>query len=320
MIKKSFNSLIQSLKLENFKFSIFEFEEIGDYAPEDSDWNYKDITHTTYIHKDVEAIQASIMDDLQSSINLQKISLLGITIPLSVVNYEYDKFNQIYFTSTGPFIVIGNTVSAAIKNKRTSVKTTFAVGSRGFFSFFNFFIKRLIVKNHKKLMSEDLPMRIRRGKLRENNHSFYNPKKSYSFSFSKDINRSNLFYKDNSEIFKILKEDILKAKDNSYIGENIGIYSYLITKSNSETKVWPSTCPHEGAMLDKKCLKENSIQCPWHGRKIQPLFSIDSNGETRSFPNIDYAVKEEGVYIKIKFRNNPEYYDKKPYKFLNYED
>ena len=105
-MKKSYEQLIESLKAQGFKFTFAEFDEIGNYLPEDSDWNYKDVTHLNHVHTKVHSVLATALDDMTTCINLQNISLLGVKIPLSMVNYEFDKFNQIYFTSSGPFVII----------------------------------------------------------------------------------------------------------------------------------------------------------------------------------------------------------------------
>ena len=301
---------------------MFNFEENGKYSADDADWNYKDVTHTEKIHAMVNQVQGAILNDVQTSINLQKIPFFGITFPLVLVNYEYKKDDQVYFTSSGPFIIIGNVINTAISKNETKVTTTFVVGSKGIFRIFHPLIKYFITKNHAKLMKEDAPMRIRRGELRENGHSFHSPTETYSFSFSEEITRSNIRIDLNSEAkIKILKSEILSAKENSIFGKKIGILSFFITvESNQDIKLWPTTCAHEGAQLSKKCIKNNIITCPWHARKFQPLIIINKDKNIKIIPNIDFAVKESSQFLEIRFRNKPEYYNNKPYKHFLFQD
>ena len=322
MSKKSFDELITSLKIKNFKLTLFDFIDYGKYSIEDADWNYKDVTHTEKVHEAVNQIQGAILNDVQTTVNLQKIPFFGITFPLVLVNYEYKKDNQIYFTSTGPFIVIANVKHTSLSKNETKVTTKFAVGSKGIFSLLNPLIKYFISKNHAQLMREDVPMRERRGELRENGHSFYSPTETYSFSFSEEITRSNVHIDINTEAkIKIFKNEILSAKDNSILGKKIGILSFFITIDNEQDiRLWPTTCPHEGAPLSKKCLKNNIITCPWHARKSQPLMILNKNKKAQILPNIDFAVKESSEFFEIKFRNKPEYYNDKPYKHLSFDD
>tara|TARA_Y100000590_G_scaffold290551_1_gene327064 strand:+ start:340 stop:1302 length:963 start_codon:yes stop_codon:yes gene_type:complete len=320
-MKKSYEQLIDSLKAQGFKFTFAEFDEIGNYLPEDSDWNYKDVTHLNHVHTKVHSVLATALDDMTTCINLQNISLLGVKIPLSMVNYEFDKFNQIYFTSSGPFVIIGNTLSELHGKDQTKVITKFAIGSKGFVSIFHPLIKFVLSKNHKKLMEEDTPMRVRRGLLRKNGHSFYIPKETYPFYFSEEISRSNIFLKKIDNGISISKKDLYKkGEKEESIGEEIGIYSFFTTNKDGQISLWTSTCSHEGAFLSKQCLKKNILKCPWHGRKIQPLLTVNNEKNIKIIPSIDYVVREETDHIKIKFRNEPEYYNKKPYKFLSFEN
>jgi hypothetical protein len=322
MSKSSFKELISSLKCKNFKITSFNFTEYGKYSIEDADWNYKDVTHTEKIHENVNQIQGAILNDITTSVNLQKIAFFGITFPLVLVNYEYKKNDQVYFTSLGPFIIIGNVINTSILNIETKVTTNFVVGSKGIFSIFHPLVKYFISKNHAKLMSEDIPMRERRGVLRENGHSFYSPAETYSFSFTEEITRSNVYMDQDIEAkIKIFKSEILCAKENSILGKKIGILSFFITIDGDQNiKLWPTTCPHEGAPLTKNCIKKNSIECPWHARKLQPLLIINKDKETKILPNIDFAIKESSEFFEIRFRNKPKYYDNKPYKHFSFED
>lgn len=49
MLKKSFADLINSLKKENYSFKIFKAESSGNFLPEDSDWNYKEVVHAKFV-------------------------------------------------------------------------------------------------------------------------------------------------------------------------------------------------------------------------------------------------------------------------------
>ena len=172
MSKKSFKEMVVSLEEQNYSFSYFNADTEGDYFPDDADWNYKDIIHPKQIHSGFNGLQAYASDDIACAINLQKIPFFGISIPLLVINYEYSKFNQTYFTSFGPYIILINTIIKRNDLGRTVVKTLYAVGSKGIFKILHKILGKAILKNYKKLMSEDLPMRNRKGELRKFHHLF----------------------------------------------------------------------------------------------------------------------------------------------------
>ena len=96
MSNKSFSEILNSLKLEGFTFTFFEVKNIGEYFPEDVDWNDKDVQHLNVVHTKVKGIQAVITNKVMSSIYFQTIPFFGIKIPITVNSYEYTKYNIIY--------------------------------------------------------------------------------------------------------------------------------------------------------------------------------------------------------------------------------
>ena len=259
MSKKSFHNLQQLFKKKGFKFKDFEVSDIGDYAPDDADWNYKDVHHLNIVHKTVHGVQAVMTDDVMCNINLQKIPILGLEIPMPLIQYDHSKHNAIYLSVFGPYIVLVNSKFEDFNENQTKVVTKFSIGSKGIFRILNPLIEHILKKNNKMLMSDDLPMRNRRGELRKINHSFYKPTEKYSFEFSENMERANVFLNnEENNILKIEKKIIDDALDGDIIGKANGVLSFFVTESADGFKrVWPSTCSHEGASLNKKCLKTN---------------------------------------------------------------
>ena len=136
MSKKSFAQLTESFKKQGYKFSVFSVETIGNYSPKDSDWNYKDVIHLNVIHTNVSGINAVVLNELQGSINFQKLPFFGIMIPLTVINYEFSKFNQIYVTTFGPFILTINTISSYLDEKKLKSQQPTLLVQGAYLSFF----------------------------------------------------------------------------------------------------------------------------------------------------------------------------------------
>mgnify|MGYP000510012537 CR=1 FL=1 len=68
------------LKKENYNFKLFQAETTGNFLPEDSDWNYKDVVHAKFVHSGLSTVQACALDDVTGLINLQKLPFFGLTI------------------------------------------------------------------------------------------------------------------------------------------------------------------------------------------------------------------------------------------------
>ena len=263
MSKLSFNDLVKTLKEKyKYKFDVFTLNNLGDYSPEDSDWNYKDVPHLNIVHQNVDSVQAYISDNVAGAINTQKIPFFGFKFPMTLLNYEYQKHDQVYLSTLGPFLIIVNTISSE-ENGKTLVKTTYAIGSRGLFRFLHWLIKKAIKKNYKVLMSEDTPMRNRKGHLRSHSHDFYKPDETYSFKFTEEIYRANTYIKSvKSPKISLKINEIYCCKEDDVIGEKDGLMSFFTTKENEKVKLWPRTCPHEGAKMSKNCIKRERLLCP----------------------------------------------------------
>ncbi len=313
MSKLNYHQLIAKMKAEGYSNTQFTIYNYGDYSVKDSDWNYKDVPHLNIVHKNVECIQAIVDENFVGSINFLKLPFIGITLPLIFINYEVSDSEQVYFSSFGPFMVLVKT-SAVAEDRKTKVTTEFCILSKKFFVFMHPIIKRMILKNNKLLMSEDVPMRERRYQLREKNHDFFNPKDTYSFQFTEEIYRANVFT-NNSPYVDIDLNQIKNSSDGDIVGEESGILSFFIKEANGIKSLWPTTCPHEGAKMDKSCIVKSRILCPWHHRRIDRL--LDFNGEIKKIiPSIDYCIEKRTDYIRIHYRNDPKYYDTRPYEIF----
>ena len=67
--------------------------------------------------------------------------------------------------------------------------------------------------------------------------------------------------------------------------------------------------------MDKSCIVKSRILCPWHHRRIDRL--LDFNGEIKKIiPSIDYCIEKRTEYIRIHYRNDPKYYDTRPYEIF----
>ena len=325
MNKKSLIDIKKELIDIGYNFSDFTITSIGDYHPDDADWNYKDSKHVETMHDSIE-FRTSILEqeNLQLAIDTQKvIPFLGLKFPLSLVLLESSKYNFIYYTAFGPYLMLTNTVIEKHEGNKTKTTSYFSIGSIGFFfKIFHPLVKKTIINNNKTLMKDDEPMRIRKGLLRKENHLFYREEKGYSCIESKKITNSNVYLKPTIDNFiSIKKSEIINASENQIIGNKDGLLSFFITEEENNTKkLWPTTCSHEGAKLTKKCMKNKSLSCAWHGRRINYILKIDSENKIEFKDNMDYACKIIDEDVIFKFRNDPEYYRRESLKYFRYDN
>lgn len=285
MQKLRYESILRNLKKEGLRFTSFTVETSGEYAAEDADWNYKDIPHLHYIHAQAEAYPVVIGDDVLCNVNMQKV--LGIWYPIAVVIYELEKNHLVYFTTLFFFALIIDTKISEPTPLNTTVVTTFSIGYPKWLFFTVPLLRWMMKRNHLALIKDDIPMRNQRGQLRKLGYEFRKKGDSYSFAETSNIYESNVALPAGMDpAGEAEYRTMLESQPEVTVGD-AGLLGLRLVRSNDQVTIWPRTCPHEGAPLDKAPCKEGAIHCPWHGRTIHPVGSFiwgqDADIESKEF-------------------------------------
>ena len=274
-MKRSKEQLISQLKAQGLYFSSFSLDHQGNYAATDAEWNYKDVPHLHYVHEWAEAIISYVGDHEIASVNIQNV--LGLKLPLGVFNYSFDGRTQIYYTTFLFFVLIVETTYDPLDVNKTKVVTTYSVGSPRVLQFTFPFIRWLITRNYKNLMSTDIPMRTRRGELRSWGYAFIRPSGGYGFEQTMNISGSNVVVTKDPIPFPSVQLKI--ERDQSLPNEwLIGRADHLglrVVRKDEKILLFPRMCPHEGASLDLHPCVKGKVTCPWHGRVFQPVAEFD---------------------------------------------
>lgn len=300
--KTSRDGLVRQLEDNGYRFSELVLQSEGDYAADDSDWNYKDIPHLHHVHDLAESLPAVIGDDIICSINLQNI--FGIWFPVALVNYELERYKQVYFTTLLFFALVIETHSESLGPIRTRVTTRYSIGSPPWLQFLAPMLKWTIRRNYKVLMSADVPMRDRRGELRKIGYGFRRKGQTYSFAETLNIMAPNLIAPPEAE--RELSCDlkaVFGADDTAFIGDR-GLLGFRLEREGGEIVIFPRACPHEGASLDERPCVNGELTCEWHGRRIAALGRIPLDG-TVGFKQGAYHVRVSEGELTITYLNEP---------------
>jgi nitrite reductase/ring-hydroxylating ferredoxin subunit len=283
----------------------------------DSTWNYLDIPHAQYVHDQIDSNHTAVDDGYASMVAFLK--LVWLKIPLSITNYSRTPLSMTYYMTWLFFVLIVETEAEEIQPNLTKVITKYHIGSTALFKLLHPLIRWTLEKNYKVLMSSDIPMRERRGQLREWGYSFDGEKPSHSFERSLDISRENvIFPKENNDggfPIKLALQEILPSEGEYLHGrdDHLGLQ---IIRNGDVVGVYPRLCPHEGASLDKKnfwvCTRRREvpvsgqkgykIMCPWHGRLFEPIAQFElSSGEVQKAESRHlFLSMEKGVLFLDK--------------------
>jgi nitrite reductase/ring-hydroxylating ferredoxin subunit len=297
MKKISRPELVHPLLGEGLKFSELVLVSEGEYAADDSDWNYKDIPHLHIVHELAESFPAVIGDDIICSINMQKI--LGFWFPVALVNYEYAKHHQVYYTTLLFFALIIETRSEEYEPLKTRVTTTYSIGSPRWLFWMMPLLKALIRKNYKNLMSTDIPMRERRGQLRKLGYRMHKKGDTYTFSETSNITATNISPPPGNRIVQCAYTSLLNNADDVLVGD-AGLLGFRLMRSANDVLILPRTCPHEGASLEKADFSTGAVRCPWHGRRLLPIGKY-TWGQDASFSTDTHNVRVNGDILSVEY-------------------
>jgi hypothetical protein len=277
MITKSQDELIARLKPAGFTFSRFQLVSEGRYETYDADWNYKDIPHLNALHKLVNGYPSSIADDIVTSVVLQAVPGIGIVLPMIVVNYHSGPNRQTYYTSYFGLLLIVETTWSSLGPNQTRVVTQYAIGSRWYLKFLHPLVRLLITRNYRQLMSEDLPMRERRGLLRDWGYGFRTDGPVHSFAATLHILEENMVVR--KELappapHRVSAAELEAARTNDIFTTRSDHWGLRLRVTDGALQVYPRMCPHEGACLDDQPVERGTVKCPWHARLLRPIASI----------------------------------------------
>ena len=260
-------SVRKFLVKRNFKFLSLDLETIGDYSPHDSEWNYGDVLHFPYIHKVFDQKILNLSDKANTSYFMQKVPFLSNPI---IIYQEHNKKDTHEYLSSSYGITISIITKHLSHNTRARTTTNYHFYYAGFFGYLVAFFARFMTKiNYKKVIDEDMPMRLQRGKLRKSNKIDFR----HDDILITPISTSNT------------SDNNVSIKDNIYFSKMVNISQDMkeinfddvflkLVVNNNIAHVYPTICPHEGSPLVSK---EIEFRCQWHGRLIKPYYSFGFN-------------------------------------------
>lgn len=300
MLKRSSLELVRRLERYGVKFRSFSMTHEGDYTVDDADWNYKDVPHLQYVHHLVEAVYGTVDDRYIATINLQKV--LGMRIVLTVFNYESAPNEQTYFTSFLSFILIIHTRYEALGELRCRVTTTYSFGAPPWLIWLFPLARWALKRNYSDLMSGDIPMRERRGQLRKWGATLTKPSGSYSFRQTMDLLTPHVFFPNGPDVpVPSIEVELPPGSGDILIGRSDHRGLRLVV-TDTQVHAFPRLCNHEGACLDSARLSDGALTCPWHARRVKPLFSLPraAVGRRMTFDHANQAMIAQLGDAKIR--------------------
>jgi Rieske [2Fe-2S] domain len=284
-VRRRAPDIARSLERHGMVFQKIEVQSEGVWSDEDADWNYKDVPHLNEVHSNADTVPALIGDDVICTVNIQKLFGL-LPMPIALVNYVASDDTQVYYTTLLFFVLVVQTNIESLEpglgeSCRARAQTTYHVGGPRFLRWMFPLMRRMLLSNYKVLMSEDLPMREQRGRLRSAGYQFVSDGRQRTFEETTDLNVVNVVPPP-VDADQSMSADISSLRlPGAELLLGHGPAGLRIVKGgDDQVLVFDRVCSHEGACLDKARMSGDVIVCPWHGKRVKPLavLSLDGNG------------------------------------------
>lgn len=278
MVKLSHDLIVERLEEHGLRHRSVRLETEGEYLPTDIDWNNKDVVHRNHVHEYIADVVCVIERDLQASISFQTV--LGVPFPLILVHYDSAPMEQTHFLTVMAWTMVTHHEFVVLSPTRTRGVTTYTVAARPFWLLFWPLIRALLRRNHRKLMSEDRPLRERRGRLRSWGYSFRGDDGPRDIRSTMSVAADNVCVPDPPVDPPVFAAVPLASIDEgwTYVGRS-DHWGVKVTRADQELRVYARMCPHEGADLDPVPATGRCQVCPWHGRELPPIAVIDLVGD-----------------------------------------
>ena len=293
---RSVESIIDGLESQGFVFSQSVKILEGNFEPSDAEWNYTDVPHLKEIHKLVEGVPGAIDHNYWAGIFVQRIG--PIRIPITVFNYAFDRFCNIYFGSIGPFALIIKSKWESLGNSATKVTTEYSLGSLSYLRILHPVVHRLLGRNYRMLMADDLPMRLRRGELRARGYQFKGDSDGNGFLESLNTATNGVLAPLSAPTISWAKEIGSIPEGSTLIGSD-DVSGVRIVRSGKVVTLYPRICLHAGANLDEAVIIDDCLVCPWHGKAVKALAKVTDTGINSEFAGSGISATCNGTTLEV---------------------
>jgi hypothetical protein len=239
----------------------------GLYSAKDSEWNYSDVPHLNYVHARVEGCPLLTTNTHASSLFLQRIGPFAVPASLHVSHVASDVHDYL--------LIVLNIIVRVTTHHQPSGAGCLTTTRYNFY--FRGILGRLVAlmaryatrRNYRVLMSEDLPMREQRHRLRQLGVVFaYDRKPLIGFVDTLNVHENHVDATALSHAERTTQIDLSSDDGDLKVDQLL----LRLTWDYQSVKIWPLICPHEGAPLSACAAQSSrSLMCPWHGRRLSPL-------------------------------------------------
>lgn len=301
MLVNSFQKTLNGIRNWGYAERQFALTSEGRWTAKDAEWNYLDVPHLNEVHSQANSEVLFYGDSCSSSIIQQRVGPLSFASLLTI--YSGSRDDLFYSSTVGPFILVVRSTWSDVGDIRGRVVTEYHIFAPRGLAWMLGLVQKLLTRNYRILMSEDLPLRERKGELRLRGFKFKHDEEPHSFLKSHRVVANNVIVSRELEgdyKYSIDLADLMN-RGKVLVGPN-DIRGLRVERIAEEILIAPRMCMHEGACLDNASLEDGRIRCPWHGRKEAVLARFKAEEHEATVESGDIFVTFEEDEMLIEYR------------------
>jgi nitrite reductase/ring-hydroxylating ferredoxin subunit len=300
VVKLDEDEILRRLERHGLIHRSVEMETEGEYLPTDVDWNNKDVPHRNHVHSLIDDVSFVTEPDLQAAVSLQTIA--GMRMPVVLVHYDVDATHQTHVVTLLAWTMVTTHEFVRLSPTRTRAVTRYTIAGNRFWMLFFPLIRLLLRLNYRKLMSEDIPMRERRGQLRSWGYTFVEDDRPRDIRRSLRVDLDNVLIPGGEvPMPTAVPVSALSADRWTDVGRS-DHFGLRLRLEGRRVVAYPRLCRHDGADLSQVEPTGDCVVCPWHGRRWQPVARLDlDEGEALSSTAWHELSLRDGV-VTITYR------------------
>lgn len=273
MLVSPLQKILDGIRSWGYSERQFTLVSEGQWTSKDAEWNYLDVPHLNEVHSQANSEVLFYADASTSSILQQKVGPITFATLLTI--YSKSQHDLYYSSTVGPFVLVVKSEWRDVGEIRARVETEYHVFAPKGLGWMLGIVQKVLTRNYRILMSEDLPLRERKGDLRTRGFSFRHDEIPHSFLESRKIGVNNVEISEElTGVYEYsLKLGDLRNQGKIFLGPN-DVRGLRVERTADEILILPRMCMHEGACLDNVAVAKNGLRCPWHGRKETTLWRM----------------------------------------------
>ncbi|MDF1757012.1 MAG: Rieske 2Fe-2S domain-containing protein [Legionellaceae bacterium] len=262
----------------------------------DMEWNFYDELHRYYVHNTYHDM-FKIFSGKTFSVNLVKWKNYPFFVQVANAKIAPNLFYQTMTIFS--FFYIHQIMQLEQLDREVRLTRTWYTVSHWIFKPLHFLLNRSMMKLQKKQDDEDNELiRNRRLSLRDAGYKFKTD--SANFTNSNQLTNNVIF----PDVPTESRFDLSLLNENKTQNITVGLLELLVKMEGDNVRVWPGICPHEGAVINKDHLCENTAQCPWHGRKFKGYLLENNKGERWNFMNFHVSQENKELVVRSIDKEN----------------